>query len=111
MPFDGTGLNETAAHLLRAKQYILDNGWCSRGASEAPSKVCMAVAINSTWDKVNYAAGCRALYFLGRAIDVNVIIGFGGVAIGRWNDFPGRTLKQVLTAFDRAIELAMADAT
>src|SRR5579872_5099756 len=102
MPFDGTQLNPTAAHLLRAKRYIEEHGWCSHGPRDG-SNVCVgsALALTGPW----YAGGGRAWKMLGTIIAYPR--SWVAVGIGDWNDTPGRTIEEVYDAFDRAIALAM----
>ena len=106
MPFDGTQLNETAAHLLRAKQYIEEHGWCSEGPFLGQT-VCMVQALGHT---LTFAGpmfrGKSALFHLGHAIGCSPSY-IDGHSVGKWNDTPGRTLDEVYAAFDRAIALAM----
>jgi hypothetical protein len=101
MPFDEVNLNETAAHLLRAKHYIVEHGWCSCGLRGPHGEVCMVAALIGTQKKM-----------LGRSLDlIESILAARqqphSVGIGSWNDTPGRTLDEVFDVFDRAIALAM----
>lgn len=114
MPFDGTQLNETAQHLLRAKQYLLDHGWCSYGAEGDNGTVCVAMAMWRAGKGGRSAKGVDA----GRCAETANIfvraighpkVEMPGILIGGWNDTPGRTLDEVLATFDRAIALAMAE--
>ena len=97
MPFDGTQLNETAAHLLRAKQYIEERGWCPTGQGRPGAPVCISHAIFLTRQSDLLFAADTFMNALGLPY------------IGVWNDTPGRTLDEVYAAFDRAIALAMGD--
>jgi hypothetical protein len=101
MPFDGAQLNEAAAHLLRAKEYILDHGWCWGASRGDNGTVCVVVALGDTAQDRLFAA---VPYFT-RAVGVEDKTG----NIAAWNDTPGRTVHEVLVAFDRAIALAMSD--
>ena len=46
MPFDGTQVNETAAHLMRAKRYLEEHGWCPVGSRDGEGRVCMIEALS-----------------------------------------------------------------
>lgn len=103
MPFDGTELNETAAHLLRAKRYIEEHGWspCGWKITAAGVERCVLGALTETsaslsltllWDGAPWRLMAKAV---------------GRIHIDKWNDTPGRTVEEVYAAFDRAIALAM----
>ncbi len=103
MPLDGAQLNPTAQHLINAKIFLQERGWCPDGAFGEGGTVCIAAAIGETCGR----AGCgRALSVMSRTIGVEL---YSDIAIGRWNDTPGRTIEEVLNAFDRAIALAMEE--
>ena len=107
MPFDGTQLNETAAHLLRAKQYIEEHGWCPAGQGPFLGQtVCMVQALGRT--SAGPVFRLPALFHLGHAIGCPASY-IDGHSVGVWNDTPGRTLDEVYAAFDRAIALALGD--
>lgn len=96
MPYDGTSLNDTAAHLLRAKRYIEEHGWLQDSLGEQGGPRCMYGALLSTSqgsdpDRLVVKIGCDVL-----RRDVPL-----------WNDAPGRTIEEVYAAFDRAIALAL----
>lgn len=105
MPFDGTQLNETAAHLIRAKRYMEDHGWCSTGPGTAPGAVCISTAIAFASEHWCHSAG----FVMAQALGVEPSY-IDGHSIGIWNDTPGRTLGEIFAAFDRAIDLAVAEA-
>jgi hypothetical protein len=105
MPFDGTQLNETAAHLMRAKQYIEEHGWCPLGWSPSGGGAarCVVGALHAAakpgvnkWDSPAHRVLAKAI---------------GSINQPKWNDTPGRTVEEVYAAFDRAIALAMERAT
>lgn len=105
MPFDGTTLPTQAAYLIRAKNYLLERGWCSCGPRSGPGgRVCMMMALsedNSLPQEEAYfhAAATLAHVLRLRDSDPNTV--------GKWNDQSGRTLDEVLGAFDAAIALEM----
>lgn len=104
MPFDGRQLNETTRHLLRAKEYLENNGWCSTGPRGEAGEVCISSAIALAAPGWNHRAG----YIMGVALGVEPSY-IDGHTIGQWNDAPGRLLNEVLAAFDKAIALAMEE--
>ena len=98
MPYDGTQLNETAAHLIRAKRYIEEHGWQQRKWGEGTDPHCLLGAIHATMSE-----GRHDLYALAAGLVGSVV----GWQPHTWNDTPGRTIEQVYAALDRAIALAM----
>jgi hypothetical protein len=101
MPFDGTQVNEAAAHLMRAKQYIEEHGWCPLGWSPSGGGAarCAVGALHAAakpgvnrWDSPAHRVLAEAI---------------GSINQPKWNDTPGRTVEEVYAAFDRAIALAM----
>ncbi len=100
MPFDGTQLSPVAKNLVDAKQYILDHGWSSKGPRFGGT-VCMVIAVRAAGDVFE----ASSVGFLAKAVGVRPL----GPCVGRWNDSEGRTLDEVLKAFDDAIALAMAE--
>lgn len=105
MPFDGTNVNPTVAHLLRAKRYIINHGWCPNGAINDEDEVCIAVAISRTFESYGI---CQAAWVMCHALGVEPSL-VDGHSIGKWNDTADRTFDEVLVAFDKAIELAMEE--
>lgn len=108
MPYDATPIDETAAHLMRARAYLVEHGWCSHGAGDSYGRVCVASAIAAV--SVAKLHSGTAGWLMGKALGV-FPSRIDGYTIGRWNDAPGRTYAEVLAAFDRAIELALADSS
>lgn len=98
MPFDGTQLNETAAHLMRAKRYIEEHGWRQHHWGDGTSPRCLLGAVHATMPD-----GRHDLY----AAAVDRLMSIVGQRPHVWNDTPGRTVEEVYAAFDRAIALAM----
>lgn len=105
MPFDGRHLNPTAQHLIRAKAYLQDHGWCATGPYGNAGEVCVGSALHNTMGE-QWAGAAGFLMGTVLGVEPSYVDGYG---IGRWNDTPGRTLDEVLAAFDRAIELAIAE--
>ncbi len=104
MPLDGSQLNPAVQHLINAKNYLQEHGWCPNGAGGEGGTVCIATAIAITTTGDRFPA--EVISAISRTIGVHPPI---GVAIGVWNDAPGRTIEEVLDAFDRAIALAMEE--
>lgn len=109
--------------LEKAKTRIIDDGWYQGDYIESyqegsKCKVCPLGAIeNWRWEDrlLRYDSASRnqdvvdARYFLERAMrEIEVVeTGPSGRFIPFWNDKPGRTVEEVIRAFDRAIELAV----
>lgn len=68
--------------------------------TEDPRAVCFCAE-----GAIRRASGDRLNF---EAIDALCAVTRGAKALWRWNDVRGRTHSQVLAAFDRAIELALA---
>lgn len=100
MPFDGLQINPTAAHLIRAKQYLIDRGWCPEAPSNDTGSVCIAIAIGKTALQLHHGAG----YLMGQVIGVEPSY-IDGHSIGVWQR--GKTIDDVIAAFDKAIGEAM----
>jgi hypothetical protein len=90
-------VNEVAAHLMRAKRYIEEHGWCPFGPRDDIGAVCMVAALGA-----DYGPRWPALRRLCEAAGES-----DGYSLARWNDTPGRTIEEVYAAFDQAIALAM----
>jgi hypothetical protein len=101
MPFDGAELNETATTLLRARQYLVERGWCKGAFGDDGSPRCMVGAILSATG----ARGCFDPLILGAMRALKSVTGSPGTVVG-WNDAPDRTEQEVLDAFDRAAAIA-----
>jgi hypothetical protein len=98
MPFDGKNVSWDALHLMKAKAYIEEHGWCSYGYENDSGNVCVIAAIHRSGPEGRYMPRIASIF-----VDVNAIE-YG--LIGCWNDAPDRTYE-VLAAFDRAIGYAM----
>lgn len=92
---------KTVTEVLKAAKWILENvGWCQYRYSKANKNgkltaFCVAGAIesvNADWDLI-----IKAETTLGKVV--------GEDYIPNWNDVKGRTLPQVLKAFDKAIKV------
>ncbi|MCG3150644.1 MAG: hypothetical protein PCFJNLEI_04133 [Verrucomicrobiae bacterium] len=103
--------------LVRAKQRILEKGW-QQGATEPVAKECMTTAMENAWKDlgkslVDFEYSCDAL---SSAIGLPrspitmandpLDIPYWGRNFMYWNDKPGRTAKEVLAAFDKAVAIA-----
>ncbi len=118
MPFDSTSpisQNQTAEHLKRARQYLLDHGWC-RDFARQGKRVCAsaaimdAVIVGKNMASAHIALISTSTMFV-RAIGGNKIqnINIYVNSIAKWNDAPERTFEEVITAFDKAIELCLVE--
>lgn len=99
MPYDGSRLNETTKTLIAARS-LVERGWC-QNKMRLGGDVCMVGAMHGASD--------AAWVLLGRAIGEEIAIGYTEdlAPIVDWNDTKGRTKKQVLAAFDRAIAASL----
>ncbi len=99
---------KTVDILIKAREYIL-SGWrqhayCNTG--EKKTCFCALGAIGmatpglypNRLDSVHYPEETKAAQYLGR------VVGLNGIA--SWNDEPGRTVGDIVTAFDLAIKNA-----
>ena len=87
---------KSSAILERARNLLTTDGWCQR-INYLDGKRCSWGAIGaSTTGSLD-----RVSYYLKTAA--------GARYISEWNDQKGRTVGQVLSAFDKAIELAKQD--
>lgn len=86
--------------LRAAKQHILHYGWKQKDLGRLRGPCCMlgAVYVVGAWNSVAE----DTIDVLEQAV--------GNNHVPTWNDDPSRTLEEVLTAFDRAIVLAEAEA-
>lgn len=121
MPFDGklrAKPSGVADALIRAKEYLVQHGWSSHGARGPGGEVCMAVAVSFTTRRAGYSGlppnplGFQRVlpYLLGACnLPVPADLSCLGVRLGTWNDAPGRTLDEVLAAYDRAIDAALIE--
>jgi hypothetical protein len=84
--------------LIRARMLIEAKGWC-QGKLQDPTTgaFCIAGAIMCA------SARFASLQTQMDTTDLFSRIAIGGAGIPRWNDAPGRTVTEVLEAFDRAI--------
>jgi hypothetical protein len=95
--------------LRAARQLLVDEGWWQAGPGAAIHRGRNCTLMAAYWqaerdDQADlrdrlYAYLCQAIGTQSEATHT----------IARWNDTPGRTLDQVLAAYDRAIDLAEHD--
>jgi hypothetical protein len=108
MPFDGTEINATTARLIKGRELIQNEGWCSKGEGEPSSGPHCVVAAIVRCDRLDRLDGdMPALEAFAEANGIKVKQGRVGIQIGKWNDAAGRTLEEIYTAFDRAIAFAI----
>lgn len=90
-------------------------GWCQGMLGNEAGEVCAKGALHhgvgkdisntrgtEYWD--TYSA---AMVYLLKDVDITVPVGVD--PLPEWNDFPGRTQKEVLAIFDKAITLVETD--
>ena len=96
--------SNATAILVEARELLVKGGWCQHAAFSGTGARCAIGAILSVSPKLlaleghNANIGFRARDFLSKAV--------GNQVVGVWNDVQGRTLEEVLAAFDKAIELS-----
>lgn len=93
MPFDGAHLSSTTQALIEGRRQI-EIGWCQHKAVDG-SAVCMVSALPRVRGSFHPAA-------------VQILTEVVGCYPPLWQDMPGRTLDEVLAAYDRAIELPLS---
>jgi hypothetical protein len=119
MPFDGT-TNPTLENLIRARQILAEDGWCQGVLWDHRDRVCAIGALLKSrgllWDRVGVPMPDRsqilpALGVLAEANQLAPAVERGcspeallQISVVEWNNAKGRTKKEVLDAFDRAIE-------
>lgn len=82
----------TPAKALRdAADYLEKNGWCQGRNETKDGRVCLVEALARVADPKTHLA---AYDFLSTR--------YGGVALSRWNDAPGRTQAEVIAALREA---------
>lgn len=101
----------TPSEILRqGKANIIGRGWCQgdelaiHGPPDGPC--CAATAMNVAGGCDHWRQIDDAIELLKDAVGVNRRVG-----IATWNDAPGRTVEEVLAAYDRAIEAAISQET
>jgi hypothetical protein len=112
MPFDGTTLPQTALNLMRAKARI-EKGWCKNTFEDSRGRVCaLGPFFGDSWLS-KYA---KELELLKEAIPKDCNIrpeSWNGdiFDIAVFNNARSTTKEDVLALYDKAIELAIAEAT
>jgi hypothetical protein len=104
MPFDGRDFESTSpvTHMLVAGRRKIQAGWCQQRMRQ-PGSVCMIGSLPITdFESFNQA---ERLF-----LDAIRLLGYASASVPSFNDDPGRTQSQVLTVFDKAIELSEAAA-
>lgn len=89
----------TTVEVLRGARALLAvHGWCQEEFLNAAGCYCAAGALND-------AAGSTAQWSNGDSRDARDALkaALGEFSVLAWNDVPGRTVDEVLAAFDRAI--------
>lgn len=104
---------QVIADLQAAKEYLLENGWCqgSESTSEYSPRVCASTAISSPimGGKKNVGAWTRGsdqadrIFRAYGALQAVVRETTAPYSVPAWNDMAGRTINEVVNAFDTAI--------
>lgn len=98
-----------ALDLMAARHRIVTVGWCSEGGGRLGGPHCAVVSIYAA---VEARVGDTGMKWGNRIDEARILfarpIGIpdGGGDIGAWNDTPGRTEAEVLSAFDAGTSLA-----
>lgn len=104
MPFDSLPITSPVIEKLRLGRALIEARGLCRGIPKDPNGPLCAI-----WGitKSSYVNGDgtmdQAINYLAKAIPDNRL------AIATWNDLPDTTKDDVIAAYDRAIDLAVAD--
>lgn len=82
---------KTSEVLRAAKKRLVERGWCQGTFEDGEGRCCSIGAINRASPPCGQ---WPALLSFGDVVGGSVFV---------WNDAPGRTLEEVLAAFDKAI--------
>lgn len=103
MAFDSLPISSPAIEMLRVARALIETRGLARGRIEDhEGRLCTVGAITRQ-SRICAPAMNQALDYLAKAIPADPL------AISAWNDVPGRTPADVIAAYDRAIDLALAD--
>jgi hypothetical protein len=104
MPFDVSGYetHSLVTDMLRGGRRKVEAGWCQERMRRAGS-VCMIGALSVT----DYDSFVQAEELFLQAIR---LLGYTFTSVPSFNDEPGRTQREVLAVFNRAIELSRSKA-
>jgi hypothetical protein len=104
MPFDSLPITSPVINMLRVGRALIETHGLAKGFIEDDQGRFCTVGGVSRQSRRPMLGMYEALEYLARAIGVVPID-----HIGKWNDAPERTQADVLAAYDKAIELAVAD--
>ena len=96
--------SEVVELLKEGRRRIIEEGWWQCTGPDRKAGYCTLLAITHQGTHNDFLCGKfdRALSYLKRST--------GAAFLPDWNDAPERTLVEVIAGYDRAIELARADA-
>lgn len=103
MPFDSLSVTSPAIEMLREGRALIETHGLARGRIEDNEGRLCAVGGITRQDRAFTPAMKQAIDYLANAITAEP------EAIAAWNDAPDRTQADVIAAYDRAIDLAVAD--
>ncbi len=104
MPFDATPATSPVIERLRAGRDLIDERGLARGKIEDDQgRLCIVGGITRQ-SRIDEEDMTLALAYLAKAIPADLL------AIAAWSDSAGRTKADVIAIYDRAIDLAIADA-
>ena len=109
MPLDSTHwVEDDTLVLLRKARALVAAGWCQHHPNQG-RQVCIMTALHITvWGThpVNYWEAHRRQMELAERMHTLLPAEWSEAPLYSWNDAPGRTKREVLALFDRAIEAA-----
>lgn len=96
-------VGEIEYYLTLTRDYILERGWAQHTFRTAKGAVCLSAAIGYSciYRREAYDTGRWLFNYL---VSIEEVSRYGTI-IG-WNDYPGRTLDEVIWLLDDAIEEA-----
>src|SRR5436190_338358 len=92
--------------LAKAKRVIQEKGWCQHEYHKEGDGYCIFGAVGIAKGIGDDGATPDDLRYITKAIGVVANPFFWTHPVVNWNDAPGRTKRQVLSVFDKAIKLA-----
>lgn len=89
----------SAETLIKTKEKLEEVGWCQYQMESADGRMCLIGAYGDSVGKIwpGNVVATMGWYLLMHAIGSNDVVS--------WNDWPGRTVEEVMAALDLAIVL------
>lgn len=89
---------------MATRERLLSKGWCPDGVGSPDGAGCLVSTLQAVLAEGESQTPCIEL--LAAVTDSQP----WGPDVGEWNDTPGRTLAEVLSALDAAASLALSEA-